>query len=100
MPRKARFSYLTTAHLIRNMSKKHKLTKVMAGIIVRSVFDSISKALKAGSRVEIRGFGSFELRRYKAYQGRNPQTGAKIHVKSKILPFFKIGKLKDTVNKK
>ena len=56
-------------------------------------------ALKAGERIEIRGFGSFEIRHYKAYEGRNPRTGAKVDVKPKRLPFFKVGKeLKERVN--
>ena len=56
-------------------------------------------SLKNGNRIEIRGFGSFEIRRYKAYEGRNPRTGDPVGVNPKRLPFFKVGKeLKELVN--
>ena len=45
-----------------------------------------------GDNVEIRGFGSFKVREYDPYTGRNPKTGEKIEVKSKKLPYFKVGK--------
>ena len=52
-----------------------------------------------GERIEIRGFGSFELRAYRGYDGRNPRTGSAVAVKPKRLPFFKVGKeLKELVN--
>ena len=53
----------------------------------------------SGGRIEIRGFGSFVVRNYEAYDGRNPRTGQEIKVAPKKLPFFKVGKkLKDRVN--
>ena len=52
----------------------------------------MSRTLIKGDHIEIRGFGSFELREYKDYTGRNPKTGKKIAVSSKKLPFFKVGK--------
>jgi integration host factor subunit beta len=56
-------------------------------------------SLKKGERIEIRGFGSFEIRHYKAYEGRNPRTGDPVGVQPKRLPFFKVGKeLKERVN--
>ncbi len=56
-------------------------------------------ALKRGERIEIRGFGSFELRSYRPYEGRNPRTGVRVSVQPKRLPFFKVGKeLKERVN--
>jgi integration host factor subunit beta len=56
-------------------------------------------SLKKGERIEIRGFGSFEIRHYKAYEGRNPRTGDPVGVHPKRLPFFKVGKeLKERVN--
>jgi integration host factor subunit beta len=55
--------------------------------------------MKKGDRIEIRGFGSFTVREYKAYKGRNPKTGENIDVRPKKLPFFKVGKdLKGMVN--
>ena len=59
--------------------------------IVNTVFDEISDALSRGDRVEIRGFGAFTVREYKAYEGRNPKTGEKIMVPPKRLPFWKTG---------
>ena len=56
-------------------------------------------ALKRGEGIEIRGFGSFTVREYKSYEGRNPRTGSPVHVSPKRLPFFKVGKeLRERVN--
>ncbi|MBI4965518.1 MAG: integration host factor subunit beta [Desulfomonile tiedjei] len=60
--------------------------------IVNLVFDTMSDALISGDRIEIRGFGSFMVKEYKGYTGRNPKTGDKIAVDEKRLPFFKTGK--------
>ena len=68
--------------------------------IVNMVFDGFTKTLKEGGRIEIRGFGSFTVRNYRAYTGRNPKTGKQVKVGIKKLPFFKVGKeLKEKVNK-
>ncbi|RPH83866.1 MAG: integration host factor subunit beta, partial [Desulfobacteraceae bacterium] len=62
-------------------------------------FDSIEVALVRRERVEIRGFGSFKVKNYQGYQGRNPKTGSVINVNQKKLPFFKVGKeLKEMVD--
>ncbi|HAF89151.1 MAG TPA: integration host factor subunit beta [Deltaproteobacteria bacterium] len=67
---------------------------------VRIFFDRIKDALNAGDKVEIRGFGSFTLKNYKGYSGRNPKTGEKVDVKAKKLPVFRTGKdLRSRVNK-
>jgi integration host factor subunit beta len=67
--------------------------------IVNSVFDTMSAALVGGDRIEIRGFGSFMIKEYEGYTGRNPKTGDEIVVEKKRLPFFKAGKaLKDKVD--
>jgi integration host factor subunit beta len=60
--------------------------------IVRAVFGAIEQALIKRDRVEIRGFGSFKVKEYRGYRGRNPRTGTPIEVKEKRLPFFKVGK--------
>ena len=63
------------------------------------IFDGFTKTLKEGGRIEIRGFGSFTVRNYRAYTGRNPKTGKQVKVGTKKLPFFKVGKeLKARVN--
>jgi len=60
--------------------------------IVDFMFDGFTNELKNGGRIEIRGFGSFTVREYGAYDGRNPRTGNDVAVKPKRLPFFKVGK--------
>ena len=73
-----------------------KLTNEM----VRIFFDRIKIALRAGDKVEIRGFGSFTLKKYRGYIGRNPKTGEKVEVKPKQLPVFRTGKdLRSRVNR-
>ena len=63
------------------------------------VFNEMANALARGDRVEIRGFGSFKVKYYDGYAGRNPKTGKRIEVKPKKLPFFKCGKeLKERVD--
>ena len=90
---------MTKSELIETVANKLKLPKGKAELIVNCIFDSMEDALKRGERIEIRGFGSFEIRHYKAYEGRNPRTGDKVDVKPKRLPFFKVGKeLKERVN--
>ena len=66
---------------------------------VNIFFDNIKQALSSGDKVEIRGFGSFMMKSYNAYTGRNPKTGEKVFVPAKELPFFRAGKdLRDKVN--
>jgi integration host factor subunit beta len=68
-------------------------------IIVETIFDSIVKSLKAGDKIEIRGFGSFRTRQRKPRIGRNPKTGTRVDVPAKKIPYFKPSKeLKDLVN--
>src|SRR5215208_296162 len=90
---------VTKSELIERISEKLKLPNGKAEQIVNCVFDSMVKALQEGEGIEIRGFGSFTVREYKAYEGRNPRTGEPVHVKPKRLPFFKVGKeLRERVN--
>jgi integration host factor subunit beta len=90
---------MTKSELIETVANKLKLPKGKAELIVNCVFDSMEASLKRGERIEIRGFGSFEIRSYKSYEGRNPRTGTKVEVRPKRLPFFKVGKeLKERVN--
>ena len=86
--------------LINALSRKHRTTKMLAEMAVETVLSSITKSLKEGRRVEVRGFGTFEIRKYGAYQGRNPQTGKEIYVPPKKLPFFRAGKFKELLKKK
>jgi len=91
---------MTKSDLIETLSQKTNLPKKQAEMIVDLVFNSMIQALKDGDRIEIRGFGSFKVKSYKPYQGRNPKTGEKVSVQAKKLPFFKVGKeLKELVDK-
>jgi integration host factor subunit beta len=90
---------MTKSDLIDQLCESQKLPKGRAELLVNVVFDSMEAALKRGERIEIRGFGSFEIRNYRPYEGRNPRTGVTVKVKPKRLPFFKVGKeLKERVN--
>ena len=60
--------------------------------IVNAILDSITEALARGDRVELRGFGAFSVKNRPARTGRNPRTGARVHVEEKHVPFFKTGK--------
>ena len=90
---------LTKSELIEKISESLKLPAGKAELIVNCVFDSMVQALERGEGIEIRGLGSFTVREYKAYEGRNPRTGETVHVAPKRLPFFKVGKdLRERVN--
>ena len=90
---------MTKSELIEAVSERTKLPKGKAELIVNCIFDSMVEALKKGEGIEIRGFGSFTVREYKSYEGRNPRTGQPVHVQPKRLPFFKVGKeLRERVN--
>ena len=80
------------SELIQNVADRLKLPAAQAEIVVSTIFDSMTDALVAGERIEIRGFGAFEVRHYKGYEGRNPRTGQAVQVPPKKLPFFKVGK--------
>lgn len=60
--------------------------------VVDVILDEVSQALESGSRVELRGFGAFSVRKRDARQGRNPRTGESVAVEEKYVPFFKAGK--------
>jgi integration host factor subunit beta len=90
---------MTKSDLVDQVSTKLQLPRGKAELIINGVFDCMERALRNGDRIEIRGFGSFEIRHYKAYEGRNPRTGDPVGVQPKRLPFFKVGKeLKERVN--
>jgi integration host factor subunit beta len=87
--------------LIEALSKKEGLTEKKAIDVVNLIFQGFMDELKKNGRIEIRGLGSFVVRDYQAYTGRNPKTGKNIKVASKKLPFFKVGKeLKERVDGK
>ena len=83
---------MTKGDLIEVLAKTAGVTRPKAEVVVVKIIDAMIKALKSGERIKIRGFGSFQLRTYDAYAGRNPRNGELITVKVKTMPFFKIGK--------
>lgn len=85
--------------LINAVAEKSELSKKDATKAVDAVFDTVSDALKEGDKVQLIGFGNFEVRERSARKGRNPQTGAEIDIPASKVPAFKPGKaLKDAVN--
>lgn len=69
--------------------------------VVNIIFDSMIDAIKRGERIELRGFGSFEVRERKPRMGRNPKSGAQVKLNERKVPFFKTGKeLRLMVNNK
>jgi len=82
------------------LSEKEGLREQEAFEIVNLVFSGFTETLRKGGRIEIRGFGSFTVRDYPSYLGKNPKTGKRVEVDPKKLPYFKVGKeLKESVNR-
>ena len=91
---------LTKVALIAEVARVASLTKTRAEIIVDTVFGSIVETLHRGEKVELRGFGSFRLRRREPHRGRNPRTGDRVDVPSKRVAYFTPGKeLKELPNR-
>ncbi len=90
---------MTKADLVEEVAKVTSLTRKDSEVIVDTLFESVIKALKAGDKLEVRGFGSFRVRQRNARVGRNPKTGEKVEVPAKRVPYFKPSKeLKDLIN--
>jgi len=92
---------MNKSDLVKALAKEMNLPMRKAEEIVDMVFKTMTTSLVAGNRIEIRGFGSFVVKEYEGYTGRNPKTGEKITVAGKMLPFFKTGKeLRERINEK
>ncbi|MCY4644045.1 MAG: integration host factor subunit beta [Bacteriovoracales bacterium] len=90
---------MTKTDLITAIEKEGNLTHRNAELVVNICFENMIRSLFDDKRIEIRGFGSFTNRNYKAFEGRNPKTGKVVKVAPKKVPFFKAGKaLKDIIN--
>jgi integration host factor subunit beta len=83
---------MTKADLIEELALLSELSKKSSEIVVKTFVNSIVESLTRGDKVELRGFGTFKLRRRRARIGRNPRTGERVDVPSKVVPFFKPGK--------
>ncbi len=92
---------MNKAELISKMAEESKLTKKAAEAALEAFVSTVEGALKAGDKVQLVGFGTFEVRHRAARKGRNPQTKAEIKIAASKAPAFKAGKaLKDLVNNK
>ncbi len=83
---------MNKSELIQALSEKSNIDPALARDVVEMTIAMMKQQLLDGGRIEIRGFGSFEIREYGAYTGRNPSTGESVDVKAKRTPFFKCGK--------
>lgn len=89
---------MNRSELIEHLAIKRDISNRRAEEIVNLIFNSMTEAMIEGDRIEIRGLGSFVIKSYETYTGRNPKTGDPITVRPKKLPFFKVGKeLKEMV---
>ncbi len=92
---------MTKSELIEEVARRAKITKGRAEAVVNCMFESMSESLGRGEGIEVRGFGSFSVRQYSAYLGKNPANRDPVPVGPKKLPFFKVGKeLKEMVNRR
>jgi integration host factor beta subunit len=91
---------MTKSDLIERVSEKvPHISKKDTEVVVNTIFDSMTDALRAGKRIEIRGFGSFQVKVREAREGRNPKTGEEVRIPAKRTPFFKVGKeLKERID--
>jgi integration host factor subunit beta len=91
---------MTKSGLIEEVARRTPhISKKDTEVVVNTIFDSMIESLKNGDRIEIRGFGSFQVKMREAREGRNPKTGDPVHISAKRTPFFKVGKeLKEMVD--
>jgi integration host factor subunit beta len=78
------------ADLIELLSEKGQISRLRAELLLDTVFDCLKQSMRRGERIELRGFGTFQVRSYRAYTGRNPRNGQLVAVKPKRLPRFKV----------
>ncbi len=92
---------MTKSGLIEKVAERTlHISKKDTEVVVNTIFDSMTDALRRGERIEIRGFGSFQVKIREARDGRNPKTGEMVNIPAKRTPFFKVGKeLKEMVDR-
>lgn len=84
---------MTKNDLIKQLQEELKTYSLKdVAYVVNIIFDSMADAIKRGERIELRGFGSFEVRERKPRMGRNPKSGAQVKLQERKVPFFKTGK--------
>ncbi len=84
---------MTKADIVDSVSVATGLTKVETEAVLEGIILSISSSLKKGERVDIRGFGSFIVKKRKAREARNPATNEKVSLQERFVPSFKVSKL-------
>ncbi|REJ82253.1 MAG: integration host factor subunit beta [Acidobacteria bacterium] len=90
---------MTKAELVEQVARNAELTKKDADQVVNTVLSSIVGSLRDGEKIELRGFGSFRIRKRGSRIGRNPKTGDRVKVPPKRIPYFKPGKeLRELLN--
>jgi len=90
---------MNKSDLVKIMAAKGGISTRNAETFVNLIFDALSSALMKEERIEIRGFGSFTIRHYDAYEGRNPRSGTPTSIPAKRLPHFKAGRdITDRIN--
>ena len=91
---------MNKAELINSVAATTEVSKKEAEAVITATLDAITAALKEGDKVQLVGFGSFEVKKRAARIGRNPKTKESIEIPASVVPVFKAGKaLKDTVAK-
>jgi integration host factor subunit beta len=83
---------MTRSELVAKLAIEKNISNAVAEKIITEIFNSMADSLISGGRVEIRGFGSFEVREYKGRSARNPKSGEEVDVEPRKRPFFKTGK--------
>ncbi|MBV5306954.1 MAG: integration host factor subunit beta [Desulfobulbaceae bacterium] len=90
---------MNKSELIEALAQETALSPRDAAAVTNTIIETMIETLAKGDNIEIRGFGSFVIKHYRSYEGRNPKSGKKIEVAPKKLPFFKVGKeLREMVN--
>jgi integration host factor subunit beta len=91
---------MTKSQVVARLADLSRIPKTRAEAFVGAFFEAVAGAMKRGDKVEIRGFGSFSVREYGSYTGRNPKTNEPVQVRPKRLPFFRVGReLKERINR-
>lgn len=84
---------MTKSELIDRLSERRGMPRATAEMVVQAFVGQLGDALNDGRRIELRGFGSFKVKAYDGYVGRNPRTGEPIDVAPKVLPLFKASRV-------
>ena len=90
----------TKSDIIAEIAKNKKLPLSTAVLFVDTVFEEITQALLKGGKVELRGFGTFGVKKYKGYKGRNPKNQKRVIVRAKKRPWFKPGLIRESLRRK